>query len=380
MKTTKYPKSTEENNMKKSVLLLVAAAIAFPLGWIQAENTSAPTEPYNLGVILPLSGNAASLGTYSRKGIELAYQNLPAEQKRNIRLYFEDDQFNSRNAVSAYQKLKAEKDIQAVFVLGSGIGRALVPITEKDELLLMAIGASDFWVVKDRRYAFLHWVTPEVEAMVLVNELKRRGYQRIAIANTEHEGARAVFDAVKAELAAQNYLDKIVLERIFLPDEKDFRTYLAKANNAKTDAMLILLFPGSIAAIARQARQLNLEADLVGIELFEDKNEVKASSGALINQWYVNVDIADDSFIKLYQKAYNEYPGWAAANAFDSLNLIAKAVVTVGTNNQKIAEFLDTLKDYTGAAGKYSATGDHRFELPATVKVVREDGFEKLHK
>jgi len=42
-------------------------------------------------------------------------------------------------------------------------------------------------------------------------------------------------------------------------------------------------------------------------------------------------------------------------------------------------QFLHTVKDFNGALGTYSASGDNRFTLPAAIKVITADGFKKIH-
>ena len=88
---------------------------------------------------------------------------------------------------------------------------------------------------------------------------------------------------------------------------------------------------------------------------------------------------------KLLFRRQNEWQGVYTCSSispttgfYDTSKLIAARLETVGKENRKLAEYLKSVKDYRGAAGSYSATGDNRFELPATVKVVEEDGFKKL--
>jgi branched-chain amino acid transport system substrate-binding protein len=247
-------------------------------------------------------------------------------------------------------------------------------------VLLIAIGASDGKVAIGRRYAFTHWVTPEVESEELVKEIVRRDYKRIALTFQEQEGAIACYKALLNELERRGLKPRVVLDEKFLPDSNDFRTFISKAKSRDAEAVVVALFPGLISAFAKQTRSFDLKADLIGFELFEDENEVKASEGALLGQWYVNADVAAGSFVDDYRKRFNEYPGWGAANGYDSLNITADAVQLFGPDTEKIVDYLHNLHNYSGAAGRYSASGDNRFNLPATIKVVREGGFEKLHK
>jgi len=336
-------------------------------------------QPYKIGAILPLSGAYASLGNYLKKGIDLAYQNLSEEDKARIDILYEDDQLDSQKAVTAFHKLANVNKVDAVFVLGSGIGNAVSPLAERSKKLMISIGASDTSFVQNRDYVFIHWVSPQTEAEVLLDEVQKRGYSRLALATSEQEGAIALEEALLAEARKRGIDSTLVLRERFLTEDRDFKTFIAKARAKKIDGIAVVLMPGSLAAFARQVRDHRLESELFGFELFEDDNEVKASDGALVGKWYVNADEVSPVFFKQYKNRYNEQPGWAAGNAYDTLNLVLQGLKTAGQDNTKIADYLRGVRDYRGAAGRYSALSPNQFSLPATVKLVTEQGYQKLY-
>ncbi|MCB0309793.1 MAG: ABC transporter substrate-binding protein, partial [Bdellovibrionales bacterium] len=228
------------------------------------------------------------------------------------------------------------------------------------------------------KYVFNHWVTPETEAALLAKEIKRRRYQRIAFINSEHEGIIAVFNAIRDKFKQEGLWDKVVLEEFYLADTTDCRTFLTKARAAQPDVMMVLLLSSGISTFAKQALESGIMAEIAGMELFEDEHVVQAANGALYGKWYVNSDEFDPEFIDLYRQRYKEFPGWASANAYDAVTLLAIGARKFGKNSEQIAKFLKELSDYKGAAGRYSATGDNRFTIPAAVKIIEKDGFKKI--
>lgn len=358
--------------LRKYLLLALGFVISFQS--LHAEELS----QFKVAAILPLSGSSASLGNYIKNGIELAYSQLPQDERARIMLVFEDDGWQVSRSLSAFHSLLQRGAPNAVIVVGSAVGNALAPLAEEKGIPLISVGASDSKVSSGRRFAFIHWVTPETEARVLVEEMRRRDYKRIATIGSQQEGVLAVLKHISAELARVGLSQRTVLEQFFLPTETDFRTYISKARSLNVDGVVVCLLPGSLAAFAKQSRQHGLSADLIGVELFEDESEVNASGKSLVGQWYVNADSADSSFERSYQKRFGHHPGWAAANAFDSFQLLAQAHRNHGPAGDSIANFLHNIRDYSGAAGRYSATGDGRFTLSAAVKVVTATGFEKL--
>lgn len=333
---------------------------------------------YRIGVIAPFSGDAASLGRYLKQGIEFGVESSPKEMREQVQLIFEDDQLQSAKTVSAYQKLKSHDHVDAVIVAGSGSGHAVNSLAEKDGIIAIAVGASDKAVVAGKKFVFTHWVSPEAEAKVLVAEVEKRAFQRIAVIASEQQGAFALEEAMSAVLKDRGIANRIILSKRFTPDTKDFRTVLATIRSERIDGIVSILLPGSLSAFAKQVRDLKITAELFGYELFEDEAEVKASDGALIGKWYVNADVAGEGFLKKFEERFKEPPGFGVANSYDAIQLLIRAATEHHGENVRIAEALASVKDYHGACGTYSATGDNRFDLPATLKIVTAEGFKKL--
>lgn len=360
---------------------LICALLAFSssTSLARAQENLPPSSVYKIGVIVPLSGDAASLGNYIRKGVLLAQESLPSTVQERVKLSFEDDQFLPAKTVTAYQKLVSVDKVDAVFVAGSGAGNAVGPLAEKDKKLLIAIGASDKKFVIGKKLSFSHWVSPESETIPVIEKVKAKGFQHIGIITSEHEGANALRDAFIQGLKDQVLGDRVVFDEKIAIGAQEFKTLIAKAQSKGVDGICTIILPGSLATFAKQSRELNFAADIFGYELFEDVNEVKASDGALIGKWYVNAADPRADFTARYKAKYNENPGFGAGNAYDSLALVAFASAAYENSNERMAEHLRTLKDYHGAVGIYSASGDNRFLLPAVLKVVEKDGFKRLN-
>ncbi|MCB0324534.1 MAG: ABC transporter substrate-binding protein [Bdellovibrionales bacterium] len=363
---------------------MVVTLIAF--SWLAgASSVSAepqdnyhPEDSYHIAVILPLSGPVASLGQSLREGIALRHESLPEEVRRKVRLSYEDDQFDPAQTVTAYRRLSATDRFDAVFVLGSPPANALSPIVEKEKKILVAIGASDPTIAVGKSYSFIHWVIPPSLGEVLADELVRRNLQRIGIIGAEASGSLADIDAAVASLKKRNEEHRIQYRETFPIDQTDYRTTIEKLRQSSVDGVVVVLFPGALSSFAKQFRQAGLGAELIGMETFEDETELTAAEGALEGAWYVNASDPTPSFIERYQARYGKHPGWAASNAYDSLDLLVDGVQRFGPENEAIRKHLASVKDYQGASGPFSASGDNRFTLSATLKQIQDGKFVAL--
>ena len=362
--------------MKRLSVLLVALFL-----FLLCSSSFSPSlseQSLRVGAILPLTGPAASLGKNIRQALELAHETLPPESRKRIELYVEDDGWDVKRAVAAFQKLVELDKVDAVFAVGSAVGNALAPRAEQKKMPFIALGASDLHIVAGRKFCFLHWVTPEEEARVLAAELSRRAYRNLALITAEQEGLLAINRAVMAELRRTGWDKKIVLDEHYLAGETEFRPFLAKVRAKKAEAIIVSLMPGAVASFAKQARNAGLKSDLVGVELFEDDNEVKAAEGALLNQWYVTQRSGLPEFEKAYSKKFSEHAGYGAVNGYDALILLSRAFEAHGLDTAAIAGYLASVKDFNGAAGVYSASGDQRFTIPGAAKLVTADGYKAI--
>lgn len=358
-----------------AALLLFLASLFCTL-----ENSYAEERKYRIGLIIPLSGPVATLGDYVKKGVILAHERLPAQIKDSIELIIEDDGFDPKRTIAAYHHISAKAPLDASFVIASPPSHALAPITEKKKEILFAIGASDPNIVKDRPYTFIHWVIPPVLGTKLGDELVRRNFKRVAFITAEGTGTLADTNAAIDQLKKLEVSDRIAYNQTFEPTVTDYRSPIASLKSKKVDAAVLVLFPGALSSFAKQARQLNLKAELIGMESFEDDNEVKAADGALNDTWFVTASDPTDEFAKIYKERWGTHPGWASANAYDSMTMLAHIAVENKFNSSAVKDALGKVQNYNGAAGTYSASGDNRFNLPATLKRVTKDGFVRIDK
>lgn len=355
--------------MKQPLALLVGLLMVLPAA---AEEQAAA--PLKVGVILPLSGEASSFGIAFKNGMDLAMDELPEPDRARVRFLFEDDQLSASKSVSALTKLTSHDGIDVAVNFSSGTANALAPIAERQKMVLVA-AASDPKIVSGRKYVFNFWVTPEEEARVMLPEAERRGYKNVARLTAIHEGAFSVRAAMDSANAGKI---KFGVDEEISPDNKDFRTLLAKIKGRKDiEAIHPILFPGQLSVFTKQARSMGIDLPFFGWEFFEDSNEVKASDGTLIGAWYVNADDPTGNFNERYLKKFPGASLFAAANGYDTVLLLVAAAAKEPTS-EGTRKFLATLRDFSGALGTYSASGDNRFTLPAAVKEVTATGFRRL--
>lgn len=355
--------------MRTTLLLLFSLAI-----FSQRASLCLAEAKWRVGFILPLSGDGAYLGTATRHGVELALEELSAQERARFEIMFEDDMLIPSRTVSSYNKLTSVHAVDAVVCVGSSTCKAVAPMADQKAIPLIAL-ATDRLVSRGRTYVVNLYTSAEEEAAAAVAEARRRGYKEVAHITAIQDFFLAVSDAFLKRAAGS--ISSPLTEEVS-PENKDFRSFLTKvARRPSIDAIAVALMPGQAGLFARQAREMGITLPLFGFELFEDKNEVRLSGGALIGQWYVNIDEPEEPFKKRFLARYPEEAPSFLATGWDALMLLNKAF-TQGHSRAEINEFLHRVRDFSGAMGTYSADGDNGYTIPAVVKMVTKEQFVTL--
>jgi len=101
-------------------------------------DASADDRSFLVGVNLPLTGEVAEFGVAVKNGIQLAVKEYPSEFG-GIKFIFEDNRYDSKTSVTAFNKLKDLNKVDLVFVWGDTPSLAIAPVAEKRKTPLVAV-------------------------------------------------------------------------------------------------------------------------------------------------------------------------------------------------------------------------------------------------
>jgi len=354
---------------------IITALLFVILSCAPVDATRAEAPPLKIGVILPLSGQAANFGAISQRGIELALEQLPIEDKGRVSVIVEDDGLVNARSVSAARKLIDIDKVDALVTWSSSTALSVVGLAESHGIAHIAI-ASDPEVARNKKYSFTYWALAEDEAQKLYDYLVARGTKRVSLVSLVHNGVLAVRDAFVA-LARKDAKIEVVADEEVVSGILDFRSILRRIKNkGPVDGSIPIFFPGQLAPIVRQSREVGITAPLYGFETFEDADEIKAAGGLFSGVVYSTGADAQPAFIEAYLKRYPGASHYTANQTYDAIQLLARAS-REGKDGSSIAAFLRDLKNYPTASGLITATGDNRFKLPTELKTIDAAGVIK---
>lgn len=351
-----------------AIIILACLCAADLTAESTAESTSElrGTKQLSVGIILPLSGRAATMGNAIHNGALLALNSLDPDLRARLHVYFEDDLSEARNTVSAFRKLRIENKVEVVVTALSNAGNAIVPLSEEAGMPLIAI-AVDQNISKGREQAVTIWANLDDLAAEAVAEAHRRGYKKVAMVTTLHEGNIAMRRSL---VSAAGSIIELPFSEEVLPTDTDFSTIISKIGAAKDlDAIVNMLHPMQSGIFVKQAFKQGLKLPQFSLTNFEDLGVRRSAGNALDGQWYVAAKYAP-TFVERYKAHYPDASLLGAAYGNDVILLLAEAL----KSDLEISKYLRTVKGFSGAVETISADGNNGFRMPVAVKVVGKDG------
>jgi len=360
----------KKTNKKYGILLILALAliivsltyIAFT-GYATKENE----ETIKVGILLPLSGNAAYYGEASQKGIEIARQEIEEKYPElDIRIYYEDSFYTPIGGVDGYNKLMNINKIDSIITAASQVSLAVQPLSTKNGILQMAVFSSADKYTSPNDLSFRVSTKNEIEASKIAEFIKENNYKKLGIIYLNNDFGVGFKDSLKEELSKNNASVKIVQEEGVLLTDSDFKTQLSKIKESETDIVFMVGIAKQYSLIMKQAREMGINSQFLAMRSAEDPVLLETagkSAEGLIYTYPFDAN-SDDSEIKeftgAFEEKYNEIPDAYAAEGYEGFKLTALAFENCGKDYVCIQEYLEDLENYESTFGnlRFDENGD----------------------
>lgn len=369
--------------------VLVGVAILFGVGLLlqggQVAGVSSE-EPIVIGVSTILSGDWAGLGENVVRSAQLAVDDINARggiNGRPVVLSVQDAGVDSKTGLSAAQKLVAEGVQYIIGATASNGTMAAAPLVNESHVLYLTPVTGGSNIDATGEYVFRMANGDTLAGRDLARAATKLGFRRVAVVTEVTEYS---LDIQKSFVEA--YTGTIVINEMFQPGTKDFRTVVAKVAAEKPDAFAVLSQTGIAGAyFVSQARTAGVTAPVFSDFTFITNTAARDIIGSFDGVYYADPSYgADSTAYTDVATAFNAKYGSAplipfhTASTYDSVQLIAQAISEVGDDSTKVHDWLLTnVKNRTGLMGTYSLDAEGNSDLGFVVKRVVGEGFEVVH-
>ena len=362
--------------MRTKLFLTVVIVIGLIAGIAMSAGAA---DSLGLGLCAPMSGGAASWGKKSEVGTKFAIERINARggvvpKGKSTAIMLElievaDDKNDPREGASIAQRfIDNEKILIMIGPLTSTVALAQAPILNKHGLTQFAIGATAPAYTDAGPFSFRLVPTDAFQGRYMAKWANEQGkwktYAIIYVNDDYGRGLAEVFQTGLKEIGVSE--NSVVAAEAYLPNDTDFSVQLAKIKGLNPDALFIAGHYKEGALIARQAKELRLDAQILGTDGIGHPEYIKVAGKAAEGTIYSGYFSLEDKrpYIQQWAAEFKEKfgydPGLVEAIANDCVEIAAKAIEIGGQNRQEIATGMSGIgSDHPAVMG---ALGENRFD------------------
>lgn len=279
-----------------------------------------------LGVIIPLSGDLATLGTKLREGLEFA-----AEENGPATFVFEDGAFDKSKALSAYRALRARGIKTVIGPLGPDQTLTIAPVAEREGVLLIAVSLCDERF-KQFRNVFCIFPHSREQLKPLLEQVSVQGLKHVAYVGEELQSLEPIRQSVVERVTSGG--GSLVLDKLMPPGNFDFRSLLGSIRGKEID--LLVVAGGnvrSVLSVFRQAAESGVRPRVKWYLSEHDEQPIKESAAYLEGAYSLAIPLASEPFIRRFLARYSREPDVYHTLSYDAARGVIGALRKCGNES-----------------------------------------------
>jgi branched-chain amino acid transport system substrate-binding protein len=337
-----------------------------------------------IGVIVTLSGPAASLGAQARDGFALAVKDLGGKMAgREVEMVVVDDELKPDAAVTKVKGLLERDHVDFVVgpIFSNILGAIHRPVIDSKTFLISPnAGPSSYAGKACSPYFYVTSYQNDQVHEILGKVAQDRGYKRVYLMVPNYQAGKDAVAGFKLD-----YKGEIVEESYVPLGTLDFQVELSKIASTKPDAVFTFMPGGMGVSLVKQYKQAGLADQIPVLSAFTvDESTLPAQQDAAVGMfggadWAPNMDNpANKKFVAEYEAAYNSIPATYAMQSYDAALLIDSAVKAVKGDLSNKEAVIAALKkaDFNSPRGgfKFNVNGYPIQDFYLTKVAKRPDG------
>lgn len=336
--------------------------------------TAVTAADVKIGFVTTLTTGAAVIGTDMQKAVDLAMEHLDGKAgDTTLEVIYADDGFAPETGKQVTDKLVKQDDVD--FVAGYIWSHVLLAsrktVLDSGKFLVSANAGPSQIAGKlcDENFFSTSWQNDQTP-MAMGEVLNRQGVKSLYIMAPNYAAGKNMVSGIErtftGEIVGQD------LTKWGADAQLDFSAELAKAKASGAEGLFVF-YPGAAGgAFIRQYDQAGLRdalplysvftVDALSLPKLQDAGFEAVIGSRSTLQWDPSLDNPENKkFVTDFKAKYVTYPSYYAAQAYDSIMLIASAVEAVGgdmDDKDGIRAAMESA-DFGSVRGKYSYGNNH---------------------
>jgi branched-chain amino acid transport system substrate-binding protein len=388
----------------RSRLRLGLAGIAV-LSILAAGCASVGKDDLIIGEYGSLTGNDATFGISTQRGVEVALDELKSQKEGKIgglsvRSVVEDDRGMAEEAATVVQKLINQDRVIAVLgEVASSRSLAAGPICQQAGVPMISPSSTNPEVTKKGDYIFRMCFLDDFQGWVMAKfvaeDLKLKKVAVLKdVKNDYSVGLATYFTEAFTSMGGT-----VVLETSYSAGDADFRAALTSIKAKRPEAVIVPGYYTEAGQIARQARELGITVPLVGGDGWESEKLIEIGGEAMNGCYYSNHWALDSpnpklqGFLQAYRDKYKGDPDAIGGLAYDAAQVLFGAIEQLSTQDPqafkalgsskagseqrkaacgKLRDIIAGTKQYDGVTGTITLDANRNASKPAVIIEIKD--------
>ncbi|MCC6445446.1 MAG: ABC transporter substrate-binding protein [Armatimonadetes bacterium] len=342
------------------------------------------SEPIRIGEYGSLTGSKATFGTSTRKGVDLAIEEINRAGGvlgRKLEVIVEDDQGKQEEANLAVSKLIERDNVVAVIgEVASSLSLAAAPICQTARIPMITPASTNPAVTQKGDYIFRICFIDPFQGTVMARFAHRTLKSRRAAILRD---IRNDYSVGLADYFAQEFTrlgGAIVGDESYQENDTDFKAQLTSLRSKKPDALFIPGYYTEVGLICKQARELGLTCSFLGGDGWDSPQLAAIGGDAVEGGYFSNhYSVAEKRpeiarFVESFRARYSgETPEAMAALGYDAAKILADALARAGrAAPAALRAALAQTKGFRGVTGIITLDTDRNAVKPAVIVQMKQ--------
>lgn len=304
--------------LNKILLSLIFVIILGANSYAQKSFPNIKNKRITLGVIVPLTGTLAFFGNDFVRAYELAIKDNPIIEN-NINVLWEDSAYDSKQSISAFNKLVSIKKSDIILSFGGPMLSVLAPLAEAKKIPFFATESAKM-DCEGKKFCSLFRNEEDEWGRATWKLLRKFSKKNIGIIKNQNQFMNTFVDAISR---TKNSSENVEILLNLSPGTTDLRSNILRLHKEKVDALGVYLLPGSYQGFF-QALKTSPKRNyfFFGVEQFLVK-ENNLGFKDMLNGSYAIAPAYINSYREKFEKAYGFSAGFFYTPAFyDFINLV----------------------------------------------------------
>jgi branched-chain amino acid transport system substrate-binding protein len=336
-----------------------------------------------IAVLAPMSGQVATFGDSTAKGVQLAAEEWNAKggvDGKQIEITVKDSQCSADPAVNAMNQVVGEK---IKYVIGEVCSSASIPVSEiaeANQIIQISPTSTNANVTinqdgSTKQFVFRACFIDPFQGTVMAKFAIEQGYKTAFImldqGNDYVRGLAEFFEKAYTEAGGQ-----ILGKETYTKTDTDFSAILTKVAESKAEVLFVPDYYNILNLVGAQAKEKGVTAVLMGGDGWDSADlDLSAVDGGFFSNHYSAEDTRPivQSWVAAYQKKYDgKTPDALATLGYDAANLLFAAIDEAGADDTvKVAAALAAI-EYEAVSGKVTFDAQHNPVKSAVVLNVKD--------